>query len=243
MWRLIIVTFGVLALVFYELSGGADYSPIDNSVQRHGMGPHLARVEDESGHKLSASVASTSEGRVDDFASRVEATLASLPVARVTPADTTDQGHAAKVSALTTTQNGPTPDQTAEDAAVVAALQDASAEMREVWPGAIELFARAEQEAEIRVELRQQAKAEARDVRFVEGDVANMRGGPGTEFRKITSLGGGTQVLVLDTPGNGWLNVEVVETGEVGWMADWLVSTPSDIADFSNSALNGSGLN
>lgn len=33
MWRFILVTFGFLALSFYELSGGADYKPSDGSLQ------------------------------------------------------------------------------------------------------------------------------------------------------------------------------------------------------------------
>ena len=118
--------------------------------------------------------------------------------------------------------------------------------MHEVWPGAIELFARAEQEADLRVVRRQQAEAEARaasDIRVVEGDVANMRGGPGTDFEKITALTGGTEVMVLGTSGNGWLQLQVIETGEVGWMADWLVSAGFDATGLYDAGVDGSGVN
>ena len=35
MWRFILITFGFLGFAFYELSGGADYAPSDNSLQAH----------------------------------------------------------------------------------------------------------------------------------------------------------------------------------------------------------------
>ena len=63
-----------------------------------------------------------------------------------------------------------------------------------------------------------------RDQREVTGNVVNMRAGPGTEFEKTGSAVRGTQVTVLEDPGNGWLMLEVVDTGETGWMADWLVT-------------------
>ncbi len=35
MWRFILITFGFLGFAFYELSGGADYAPSDDSLQAH----------------------------------------------------------------------------------------------------------------------------------------------------------------------------------------------------------------
>ncbi|MEO1140698.1 MAG: SH3 domain-containing protein, partial [Pseudomonadota bacterium] len=117
--------------------------------------------------------------------------------------------------------------ETPEDAAVVAALSNTQEEVREVWPGAIELFA----QRTARQELRQEAEAAARaamDIRYITGSVVNMRGGPGTEYQKITSLTEGTEVAVLQSPGNGWLELQVVDTGQTGWMADWLVSAAAN---------------
>lgn len=62
------------------------------------------------------------------------------------------------------------------------------------------------------------------DIRFVTGDVVNVRSGPGTAFEAVGKLTGGTEVIVIDEPGNGWVLLEVAETGETGWMADWLVT-------------------
>lgn len=63
-----------------------------------------------------------------------------------------------------------------------------------------------------------------RDIRKVTGRRVNMRQGPGTQFSVVSSLGSGEEVEVLQTPGNGWLKLQVVSTGRIGWMADWLVS-------------------
>lgn len=62
------------------------------------------------------------------------------------------------------------------------------------------------------------------DIRKVTGRRVNMRQGPGTQYSVVSSLGAGDEVEVLQTPGNGWLKLQVVSTGRIGWMADWLVS-------------------
>jgi uncharacterized protein YgiM (DUF1202 family) len=62
------------------------------------------------------------------------------------------------------------------------------------------------------------------DMRFITGKSVNMRNGPGTGYSVTDRLVSGQQVQVLQEPGNGWLKLKVLETGHVGWMADWLVS-------------------
>ena len=91
------------------------------------------------------------------------------------------------------------------------------------WPGAIELFAMKEQQATLRAQAEAAARA-AMDIRYVTGNVVNMRGGPGTEFGKVAKLTEGTEVAVLEDSGDGWIMLRVMDTGEEGWMADWLVS-------------------
>ncbi|MEM7075650.1 MAG: SH3 domain-containing protein [Pseudomonadota bacterium] len=220
MSRLIIVSFGILGLIFYELSGGADYAPREASLQVQGFGPntHLTASGGDA-------VARGDSAPADLFANRVEATLASLPVARV---DTTTDTQEEKIRAIVAPDQTDDPAKSSEDAAVAAALGLDETQTREVWPGAIELFARQQQETDLRIALRAEAEAAARaaiELRVVSGDVANMRSGPGTGFDKVTSLRGGSEVLVLSEPGNGWVELEVIETGQIGWMADWLVET------------------
>lgn len=62
------------------------------------------------------------------------------------------------------------------------------------------------------------------DIRKVTGDRVNMRNGPGTDFSVVTKLKKGMSVEILQEPGNGWVKLRTVETGKVGWMADWLVT-------------------
>jgi hypothetical protein len=62
------------------------------------------------------------------------------------------------------------------------------------------------------------------DFRRVTGNSVNMRSGPGTDYQRLGSLSKGTEIMVLEEPGNGWVMLEVVSTGETGWMADWLIT-------------------
>ncbi|MCM2562718.1 SH3 domain-containing protein [Lutimaribacter sp. EGI FJ00013] len=66
------------------------------------------------------------------------------------------------------------------------------------------------------------------DLREISGNVVNMRMGPGTKFNVATTLRRGDLVEVLDDPGTGWLNLRVVDTGRVGWIADFLVTAGLD---------------
>lgn len=65
------------------------------------------------------------------------------------------------------------------------------------------------------------------DLRFVDGDRVNMRGGPGTDYAVIGRLRRNDMVEVIEDEGNGWLHLRDSVTGNEGWIADWLV-TASD---------------
>ena len=215
MWRLVLITFGFLGFAFYELSGGSDYVPGQNSLQVQAARQdtvtvvELAPAQTPSIAEIAKSVESAQP------APRLNITLASIST------DDSATSTGPKIERLTAS------DPTLDDAADQEAVAAAEEEVREVWPGAIELFAI---QAEQRV-ARNKAIAEAQanqladsDIRYVTGNVVNMRGGPGTEFTTVGKLSQGTEVAVLDTPGNGWLKLRVMDTGEEGWMADWLVS-------------------
>jgi uncharacterized protein YgiM (DUF1202 family) len=62
------------------------------------------------------------------------------------------------------------------------------------------------------------------DIRVVSGTRVNMRQGPGTGFGVIDTLDGGTQAEVLEVNDNGWARVEVLNTGQIGWMAARLLT-------------------
>jgi len=63
-----------------------------------------------------------------------------------------------------------------------------------------------------------------RDIREVTGNVVNMRDGPGTSFERVGKITKGTEIEVLEDPGNSWVKLQVLETGETGWIADWLIT-------------------
>ena len=238
MWRFMVVTFGFLGFTFYELSGGADYAPGPNSIQaraglpaeapQSGDAPgtarenerHLASVED---------LRTTHLQKLDTTpADRFEVTLAAAQATsfKSETVSTATATQARKVALLTAPDDTGTVDPV--DAAVTRALlDDATAtqqDVRKIWPGAIELFAQQQN----RREAAAIATREAGDLRYVTGNVVNMRGGPGTGYARITSLRKGAQVAVLDSTADGWLKLRVAETGQEGWMADWLVSAPGD---------------
>ena len=56
------------------------------------------------------------------------------------------------------------------------------------------------------------------------GDRVNMRNGPSTSYNVITQLTRGTEVEVLEIPGNGWVRLKVQASGEIGWMAERLLT-------------------
>ncbi|WP_432689376.1 SH3 domain-containing protein [Pseudooceanicola sp. C21-150M6] len=66
------------------------------------------------------------------------------------------------------------------------------------------------------------------DIREVTGNRVNMRNGPGTNYAIVDRLTRGQEVEVLSEPGNGWLELRVNDTGQVGWMADFLVTASSE---------------
>jgi len=62
------------------------------------------------------------------------------------------------------------------------------------------------------------------DLRLVAGSRVNMRAGPGTTFDVLDTLNGGTQTEVIEVNATGWARVRVTDTGQIGWMAERLLS-------------------
>jgi hypothetical protein len=236
MWRFILVTFAFLGFAFWEMSGGADYTPRENSIQARADAPEAETTlaDAEPGQPAKPEVIGLPE---QDKPERFQITLASLSdMSEAGSAQETARTERVEDKARFLTQSSD------EDNAVLAALDqggEAADEVKKHWPGAIELF---EQQAS-QAKLRKQAEAAARtaradtagsdirtagdDIRYVTASSANMRGGPGTDFARVGSLGQGAEVAVLGTAANGWLELEVLDTGKTGWMADWLVSAPA----------------
>ncbi len=74
-------------------------------------------------------------------------------------------------------------------------------------------------------DLSEQSHAKPKyDVREVIGNRVNLRRGPGTNYTAVGKLRQGDRVLVLRDDGEGWLKLRVVETGRIGYMADFLIT-------------------
>jgi uncharacterized protein YraI len=54
----------------------------------------------------------------------------------------------------------------------------------------------------------------------------NMRSGPGTENAILVTLEPDTELLILQDSGDGWVQVEVRETGLRGWTAEEFLIAP-----------------
>lgn len=67
----------------------------------------------------------------------------------------------------------------------------------------------------------------------LEGTVAvgaNVRSGPGTDFRILTSLVVGTVVTIQGKTEDGWYSV-VLEDGQAAWMFETVLEVPPDTAE------------
>ena len=82
--------------------------------------------------------------------------------------------------------------------------------------------------APVTVRARPEMAPKAKDVRTILKSRVNMRMGPGTSFNVLTKLDQGMEVEVLQEPGNGWMKLRIVESGQVGWMSASLVSTAAN---------------
>lgn len=62
------------------------------------------------------------------------------------------------------------------------------------------------------------------DLRQVAGSRVNMRAGPGTDYSVLDTLSGGTQAEVIEVNASGWARIRLPDTGQIGWMAERLLS-------------------
>ena len=61
-------------------------------------------------------------------------------------------------------------------------------------------------------------------LREVAARAVNMREGPDTSYAVLDTLPQGTQTEVVESDGTGWVRVRVVGTGQMGWMAERLLT-------------------
>lgn len=197
MWRFLLVSFAVLGWSFYELSGGSDYEPSENSIQaRAKLIRPQARPRPEETPREERTLAEVEAlmDRLDQTEAETEEQSAALAAARSDGLSIIEaEASRPKAELLNLSVSGMSEeDDTAIEAAITAAMDGAAPSPDRI--------------------------------RWVKENVVDLRSGPGLDFDRITQITKGTEVAVLENPGHGWLNVRVIESYQTGWLAEWLVT-------------------
>jgi len=202
MARFILAVFALLGWAFYELSGGAEFEPASARVA------DVATTELEPAQVADASAASGAASASDPVeVTRVALNLTSVEDVSSAPR-TADQSAATEVAAIETPQVTKAV-QIAQDVAIVPSLiTNATAQ---VLPDPI-------------VEEPQVTRASFNEVRVVNANRVNVRGGPGTSYAVTAKLLRGDRVEILEDTGTGWVRFETADGATSGWLADFLLS-------------------
>lgn len=202
MKQYVLLTFGFLGVAFYELSGGADYEP---------------RPEFANAGALDAAP----DVQVTRLALADSAALTEQPASYVASEDPNRRLEEAVLKALLSpseeaeTASEPVAPQSLHRVKVTLPVADQTDADQTAVSVAPEPVAETSPEPEQRTAL---------DLRAVARDRVNLRSGPGTEFDVMGKLSRGTTVMVLEEPGDGWVMLQIVPGGKIGWTADWLLS-------------------
>lgn len=173
--KYIAVAFALMGVGFYELSGGADFEPGQNSFKVFAEPrPVLAEPEIQPAVVARADTNVASLTEIAPARALIEPVAAALDVA---------------------------PDEAVIDAEP-GPVRDIAVASPAVAPDALD----------------------QPDLRFVDADRVNMRGGPGTDYAVVGRLLRNDMIEVLKDEGNGWLHLRDTASGDEGWVADWLVT-------------------
>ncbi len=227
MWRFIVVTFGFLGFAFYQLSGGANYVPKDGSRQHAAQRAQAIKTTALPGtQKATHNAPQVTTNPViilrNPQTSGQDASGAGdarLVLASANPElATTNAGKRAELTLSGATEaitgaNGAVP-----EVATVAADPDKIARL--VAAAATNARVPAPPAEVVRSNVGLSADQE---YRLVKAARVNMRSGPGTDYEVVDQLTQGTEVAILHDDGYGWVELRVLESGQEGWMADYLL--------------------
>lgn len=200
MWRFLLISFAVLGWSFYELSGGSDYAPVENSIQMRGdpARPPAQRPEPEESPREDRTLAEI-EALMDQLGQTEAATdeqAAALAAARSDGMSIIEAEASRPKAELLDLPKPEKPEEgvPAIDAAVAAAMGEVTVSPDQIL--------------------------------WVKESVVDLHTGPGLDFDTVTQITKGTEVAILENPGHGWLNVRVMGSYQTGWLAEWLVMEP-----------------
>ncbi|MGY3438651.1 MULTISPECIES: SH3 domain-containing protein [unclassified Marinovum] len=208
------VTFGLLGFGYYQASGGADFEPGKQSVAVFAA---VDALEAKPLREVAAADPASDEALLKMEMLSVTAELAPIQVAQFAIMDTTS------VVPIKAVQPANAVD--VSDVVVLAALRTIEAMPDEMSP--VAEAAASEKRVSLVLPVESSApesalKAEP-DLRAVNGTRVNLRDGPSTDHGVVAKLGLGTEVEVLEDPGDGWVRLQVLPEGEIGWTADFLL--------------------
>lgn len=216
MKKFILLSFGFLGWAFYVMSGGADFEPA--SVEQARLNPVSEETRQETAPVVLASaelapatmLIKPQEPAADDV-TRAAVDLNSLQDALET------EDHAEGAVDIINDAN---PDDTAENFGVP--ITDPTLTESATTPAIIPSLI-APNDGGL-VQSASLLPSNGQDVREVTGNRVNVRGGPGTSFSIVTSLGRGDSVEILQDNGDGWVKMRPLTGGPEGWMADFLLT-------------------
>lgn len=213
--RLILSTFAILAVVFYEMSGGSDFQPPQK--------PEPIAKSEKPATPPSQQLVAASEPMPVLLAE-------AKPVARsVTP-------RAEEVDTAESDDKTPELDQVRSSLSAGLTLMPSSNPTGTLQLVSLELGATGlstgptddtapapvtevlTEEEEVALQVPEP------DLREVTGTRVNMRDGPGTIYPVVARLNIGTSVEVLSDSGTGWLRLRTLPNRQLGWISASLVS-------------------
>lgn len=225
MVRFILVSFAVLAWLFYEMSGGSDFVPF----QAREISPSRITQTVLDGAQPASSDAQP-QAPVSLSLASVEDVLSggtTQPARTVAPLEDDD----ADAETATPAPDVPNTVLDVEEAALATAITDALAasedtpivpeDAQEALPSILDLGAGLA--LTTLPETLPSSSEETADIRRVTGDRVNVRGGPGTSFDVVFQLLRDDTVEVLEDGGDGWVRMRAVASGDDGWIADFLL--------------------
>jgi hypothetical protein len=198
--RFIIITFVFLGFVFYQMSGGSSFDPVET---------RNARIDGPAPVETAAIAVKENPQDQDP----VEVTRVSLDLASVTDVVAPQRTlRTQPARAVARVEEEPVIEDEAPVQIILPSLiENAAPQGGQVTPVDFSSDAPA-------------APTAQRETRRVTGNRVNVRGGPGTDYSVVNRLVRGDEVIILEDPGNGWVRLRPASGGTVGWMAEFLLS-------------------
>ncbi|NNE54168.1 MAG: SH3 domain-containing protein [Sulfitobacter sp.] len=210
--KFVLLSFGFLAWAFYEMSGGDEFEPASERLAR--LNPQTEAPADE------AETAAFEPKTIDTTPALVpltpEVTRVALNLATLDDILGGEEDTAPTAASEPETSDEEDPYGVPRNVAVVTDSGTTPAIIPSLITGNQEVQA---------VASAPDTAPQALDIRTVTGNRVNVRGGPGTDFGVVGRLVRGDEVEILEDDGIGWVRMRSIETGEEGWMADFLLNS------------------